>query len=105
MPANLTKKSVVKHRTKTPYYPAQRKYSKGDDGGTGANSTALGDKSVKGKGRNGFQVGPKHAPDGAYLGRGKMSLAGRQKSFLTDILLSRPCSQEDQSRSDRKGKD
>lgn len=72
MPANLSKKSVVKHRTRKPFHSTQGKGgNKSGETGTGANSTSLGEGKSKGKGRSGFQVGPKHAPDGAYLGRGK----------------------------------
>lgn len=70
MPANLSKRSVVKHRTNKAQHA-------GDNGprkeGTGANSMSLGEtpRTGKGKRKSGFQVGPKHAPDGAYLGRGE----------------------------------
>jgi hypothetical protein len=70
MPANLSKRSIVKHRTRKPFHSGSGKKTKiGGEEGTGANGTSLG---VKGKGRSGFQVGPKHAPDGAYLGRGEL---------------------------------
>ncbi|UZJ53873.1 hypothetical protein CBS101457_003193 [Exobasidium rhododendri] len=68
MPVNLSKRSIVKHGTNKAYHTAQRKSQGGAI--TGANSTSLGERS-KGKGKSGFQVGPKHAPDGAYLGRAK----------------------------------
>lgn len=55
MGVKLDKKSAVKHRTNAPF-----------DLHASRNAPA----NVKGKGKGGFKVGPNHAPDGAYLGRG-----------------------------------
>jgi len=51
------KKSVVKHRTRSGFQPNNQSLNKGDS-------------NLKGKGKGGFKVGPSHAPDGAYLGKG-----------------------------------
>lgn len=76
-PERSKKSSVVKHRTKKAFGPVGASGSKGASGreGSGANSTALGQRSsnIKGKGKAGFKVGPSHAPDGAYLGRGELA--------------------------------
>lgn len=52
------KKSVVKHRTRSGFQPNNHSSNKGDG-------------NLKGKGKGGFKVGPSHAPDGAYLGKGE----------------------------------
>ena len=49
------KKSVVKHRTRSGFQPHNQSLN----------------ENLKGKGKSGFKVGPSHAPDGAYLGKGE----------------------------------
>ena len=69
--ASPHKRKVVKHRTNA-----------AEAGGRAAHHATGG-----GGRRSGFQVGPKHAPDGSYLGRGEWQRAQR---VLRDALCRRP---------------
>ncbi|CAO1619154.1 unnamed protein product [Parajaminaea phylloscopi] len=55
-PIDRSKRSIVKHATNKPFGQGQQGAKKGTEGS---------------KRRAGFQVGPRHAPDGAYLGKVK----------------------------------
>lgn len=52
------KKSLVKHKTRSGFQPNHH-------------SSAQTESNLKGKGKGGFRVGPSHAPDGSYLGKGE----------------------------------
>ena len=59
-PFDKSKRSIVKHRTNNPFTrPAA------------AGSSSEGSAGKKDGRRGGFKVGPSHAPDGAYLGKGE----------------------------------
>lgn len=62
-PFDKSKRSLVKHRTHKPFNgPGERSGGQSRDDGT---------KMKGARGGRGFQVGPRHAPDGAYLGKGE----------------------------------
>lgn len=57
-PFDKSKRSVVKHKTNKPFVQGSSSGSQGSQGSK--------------KKRGGFNVGPRHVPDGAYLGKGEL---------------------------------
>lgn len=96
MPPPIKKASVVKHQTRSGFHPHAPGRTGGDHGGSGTSSRSTGtgtstedaQKRYKGKGKAGFKVGPSHAPDGAYLGKG--GLNGRCSCGIYMVKPSSP---------------